>query len=67
MLTFSALDVYTEEPPKSEILKKIVTHAKVVATPHLGASTSEAQIRVATGMYIGSVNKHSSFWGAEYS
>jgi D-3-phosphoglycerate dehydrogenase len=44
----AALDVYTEEPPKSDILKKLISHPKIVATPHLGASTSEAQVRVAT-------------------
>lgn len=43
----AAVDVYEEEPPKSEITKKLVKHSKVVATPHLGASTSEAQVRVA--------------------
>jgi D-3-phosphoglycerate dehydrogenase / 2-oxoglutarate reductase len=39
--------VYEEEPPKSEITKKLIQHPKVVATPHLGASTTEAQIKVA--------------------
>lgn len=43
----AALDVYTEEPPKSEFLLTLIKHPKVVATPHLGASTKEAQIRVA--------------------
>jgi len=43
----AAFDVYEEEPPKSEITKKLIQHAKVVATPHLGASTAEAQIKVA--------------------
>lgn len=43
----AAFDVYPEEPPKSEITKKLIQHPKVVATPHLGASTSEAQVRVA--------------------
>lgn len=43
----AAFDVYPEEPPKSEVTKRLVQHAKVVATPHLGASTSEAQVRVA--------------------
>jgi D-3-phosphoglycerate dehydrogenase / 2-oxoglutarate reductase len=40
----AALDVYTEEPPKDFTL---VRHPKVVATPHLGASTEEAQEKVA--------------------
>jgi D-3-phosphoglycerate dehydrogenase / 2-oxoglutarate reductase len=43
----AAFDVYEEEPPKSEITKKLINHPKVVATPHLGASTKEAQIKVA--------------------
>lgn len=43
----AAVDVYEEEPPKSELTKKFVRHPKVVATPHLGASTAEAQVRVA--------------------
>lgn len=32
----AAIDVYPEEPPKSETSKKLINHAKVVATPHLG-------------------------------
>lgn len=43
----AALDVFTEEPPKSQGLLKLIQHPKVVATPHLGASTKEAQVRVA--------------------
>ena len=38
------VDVYLEEPPG---LTDLVKHPKVVATPHLGASTVEAQERVA--------------------
>ncbi len=40
----AAIDVYVEEPPKDYTLVK---HPKVVATPHLGASTEEAQEKVA--------------------
>lgn len=40
----AALDVYSEEPPNNE---KLTLHPKIVTTPHLGASTSEAQINVA--------------------
>lgn len=40
----AALDVFSVEPPKEFALAK---HPKVVATPHLGASTVEAQERVA--------------------
>ncbi|XP_065357239.1 D-3-phosphoglycerate dehydrogenase [Calliphora vicina] len=43
----AAFDVYAEEPPKSEVTKKLINHPKIVATPHLGASTGEAQVRVA--------------------
>ncbi|XP_072179535.1 D-3-phosphoglycerate dehydrogenase-like [Diadema setosum] len=40
----AALDVFVEEPPTNTTL---VQHAKVIVTPHLGASTVEAQERVA--------------------
>ena len=40
----AALDVYEEEPPSSAKLLKL---DKVVLTPHLGASTEEAQVNVA--------------------
>lgn len=43
----AAFDVFPEEPPKSEVTKTLIAHPKVVATPHLGASTAEAQVRVA--------------------
>jgi len=38
------VDVYVEEPPKEF---NLIKHPKVVCTPHLGASTYEAQIKVA--------------------
>ena len=41
----AALDVYEKEPPTDNPL---VGHPRVVATPHLGASTREAQVRVGT-------------------
>lgn len=40
----AALDVYTEEPP---ICQSLLAHDKVICTPHLGASTKEAQVNVA--------------------
>ncbi len=43
-LAGAALDVFAEEPAKTNIL---FGHEKVVATPHLGASTEEAQENVA--------------------
>ena len=39
-----ALDVFAEEPPQNMAL---IGHPKVVVTPHLGASTEEAQREVA--------------------
>lgn len=43
----AALDVFEQEPPTDPVTLKLIQHPKVVATPHLGASTSEAQVRVA--------------------
>jgi D-3-phosphoglycerate dehydrogenase len=40
----AAIDVYRQEPPSESPL---VTHEKIIVTPHLGASTTEAQERVA--------------------
>ena len=40
----AALDVFAKEPPG---LTALVAHPKVVATPHIGAQTAEAQIRAA--------------------
>lgn len=42
----AALDVYTIEPP-SNGLGELIKHPKLVCTPHLGASTVEAQVKVA--------------------
>ncbi|MEO1021311.1 MAG: phosphoglycerate dehydrogenase [Bacteroidota bacterium] len=41
-----ALDVYTQEPPSEEIYT-VLEHPGVISTPHLGASTEEAQEKVA--------------------
>lgn len=41
----AAVDVYPEEPPAN---RRLIDLPQVVATPHLGASTEEAQINVAT-------------------
>ena len=42
----AALDVYSSEPPP-EAAKALLQHPAVICTPHLGASTSEAQLNVA--------------------
>jgi D-3-phosphoglycerate dehydrogenase len=39
-----ALDVFGEEPPG---LTELVSHPRVIATPHIGAQTAEAQSRAA--------------------
>ncbi|GIT14024.1 MAG: hypothetical protein CM1200mP35_08440 [Chloroflexota bacterium] len=44
-LTGVALDVFIKEPP--DPASAIINHPKVIATPHLGASTEEAQREVA--------------------
>ncbi len=41
----AALDVFVEEPPPKD--HPLVMHDKVICTPHLGASTEEAQEKVA--------------------
>jgi hypothetical protein len=38
----AALDVFTEEPPPKD--SRLVLHENVTVTPHLGASTTEAQV-----------------------
>jgi D-3-phosphoglycerate dehydrogenase len=43
----AAFDVWSEEPPCSETLKKLISHPRIVVTPHLGANTFEAQKNVA--------------------
>jgi D-3-phosphoglycerate dehydrogenase len=42
-LAGAALDVFTQEPPASETLRRLITHPAVVVTPHLAGSTVEAQ------------------------
>ena len=40
------MDVYTNEPPTDEIYN-VLKHENIISTPHLGASTEEAQEKVA--------------------
>jgi len=43
----AGIDVFTSEPPKPDSsASRLIAHPKVVATPHLGASTREAQENV---------------------
>jgi D-3-phosphoglycerate dehydrogenase / 2-oxoglutarate reductase len=46
VITGAALDVYSAEPPTPE-LYEILKHPAIICTPHLGASTEEAQEKVA--------------------
>lgn len=47
-LAGAALDVFTTEPPfTSPTLEALIARPDVVVTPHLGASTEEAQVSVA--------------------
>ncbi len=41
----AGLDVFVEEPPPAD--HPLVSHPQVICTPHLGASTEQAQINVA--------------------
>jgi D-3-phosphoglycerate dehydrogenase len=42
-----AVDVWSEEPPVTDLLKSLIGHKNLVVTPHLGANTFEAQVNVA--------------------
>ncbi|KAF2802501.1 phosphoglycerate dehydrogenase [Mytilinidion resinicola] len=43
----AGIDVFTSEPPEADsTASRLISHPKVVATPHLGASTVEAQENV---------------------
>ncbi len=41
------LDVYGKEPPRGELFQQLLSREEVVATPHIGANTWEAQRDVA--------------------
>lgn len=42
-----AFDVWSEEPPATDVLKQLIAHKNLIVTPHLGANTFEAQVNVA--------------------
>lgn len=42
----ACVDVWSEEPPKSDHIKQLIGHERTIAIPHLGASSVEAQINV---------------------
>lgn len=48
----AALDVLPEEPPKSEKLLKLISHEKVIVTPHIGSETAEAYERLAEELAV---------------
>jgi D-3-phosphoglycerate dehydrogenase len=50
-LAGAALDVYSKEPPPED--SKLTSHPKIIVTPHLGASTTEAQVLVGTDVAEG--------------
>lgn len=60
----AALDVYEDEPPKNS---PVLQNPKVLCTPHLGASTAEAQARVATEVVEQFINLHLGFDDNEIS
>ncbi len=43
----AAVDVWSEEPPASDLLRRLIAQDRLVVTPHLGANTQEAQVNVA--------------------
>jgi D-3-phosphoglycerate dehydrogenase len=49
----AGLDVFTSEPPsKDEALTPLLAHPNLICTPHLGASTEEAQLNVAKDIAV---------------
>ena len=44
----AALDVFVEEPPSAD--HPLVSHPRVICTPHLGASTEQAQVNVSVAV-----------------
>jgi D-3-phosphoglycerate dehydrogenase len=48
IIASAALDVFNTEPNNNE---KLTTYKQVILTPHIGANTSEASIRIALEVY----------------
>jgi D-3-phosphoglycerate dehydrogenase len=46
-IAVAAVDVWSEEPPASPLLKELIAQERLTVTPHLGANTVEAQLNVA--------------------
>ncbi len=42
----AGIDVWSEEPPKTDRVKQLIGHERVLSLPHLAASSVEAQINV---------------------
>jgi len=51
----AGLDVFTEEPPQSEILQKLIRHPRVLATPHTAGPTKESLRRFSEDVAYGIV------------
>jgi len=49
-LAGAAIDVFPQEPP--DMASPVLHHDRIIVTPHLGASTSEAQERVAVDVAV---------------
>ena len=48
----AALDVFSKEPPfENEVLKKLISHPKVIATPHIASFTPEAHYEAALKVF----------------
>jgi D-3-phosphoglycerate dehydrogenase len=43
----AGVDVFSEEPPASDLMRALIAQEHLIVTPHLGANTQEAQVNVA--------------------